>query len=156
MRTQRFLPLAFIAGVALAANATKIDKAVDTLGPYRLGTPYEELKSLAGFKLDEKRTKPTEDLVAGKIIDRRILEIPTIQRLIFKHGKLYRISVIFGPTEWTEERVKTWVMGQGWGDPGPKAVVKDGANYVWEFQKNIAMILPADGGRWMASIMVND
>src|SRR5207302_10813892 len=128
------------------------------LGPYKLGTPYDEMKSLAGFKLDEKRTDPKQDIVAGKIIDKRILGIPTIQRLIFKHGKLYRISIIFGPPqpEWTEERVKGWLIQQGWPDPGAKAKLKDGENYVWEFRANIAMILPADGGRWMASIMVND
>src|SRR2546421_8184630 len=129
------LLIALLSLAALEARATKFDQPVDSLGPYRLGTPYDELKVLAGFKLDEKRTDPKEDIVAGKIIDKRILGIPTIQRLICKHGKLYRISIIFGPPspEWTEERVKGWLMQQGWPDPGAKSKLKDGETYVWEF-----------------------
>ncbi len=142
----------------LAADAGKIDREQLALGPYALGTPYESLKSLAGFKLDDKRTEPDKGIVAAKIIDRRVLSTPTIQRLIFKNGKLMRISIIFGQAaEWTEPRVKAWLVEQGWGDPGVKEKFSDGTeSYAWHFKNALGMILPADGGRTMASIMTND
>ena len=139
--------------VPLAAPAKKFPGAMDQLGPYKLGLTYDEMKILDGFKLDEKRSKPTENLVSAKIIDKRILGTPTIQRFTFKSGKLIRVSIIFHPPEqYPEETVKAWLIGQ-WGDPGSKETVDKEQHYMWQFHHTLGALLPADGDRWMASLM---
>ena len=137
----------------LAAPAKKFEAAMEQLGPYKLGSTYEEIKRLDGFKVDEKRSKPAENLVSAKIIDKRVLGTPTIQRFTFKNGRLLRVSIIFHPPEqYPEQTVKAWLVGQ-WGDPGPKQSVDKEMHYMWQFQNTLGALLPADGHRWMASLM---
>ena len=148
----RLAAAALAALVPLAAPAKKFETALWQLGPYTLGTSYEEMKGLAGFKLDEKRSKPEENLVSAKIIDSRILGAMTIQRFTFKSGKLIRVSIIFHPPDkYTEEVVKAWLVEQ-WGDPGPKEIIDKEERYLWSFPHTLGVILPADGNRWMASL----
>ena len=133
-----------------------VDKEVlEQLGPYRLGADYDSLKILPGFEVDEKRTDPAHDIQAGRIIDKRILEVPTIQRLIFKQKRLHRISIIFGSPDITEEMVKGWAAKQ-WGEPGPKRKVEDKDHYLWQAPGRVGMLMPADGGRAMVSLSVVD
>lgn len=148
----RLAAAALAALVPLAAPAKKFDSIMEQLGPYKLGSTYEEMKSLTGFKLDEKRSKPEENLVSAKIVDPRILGTMTIQRFTFKSGKLVRVSIIFHPPEkYPEETVRAWLVGQ-WGAPGPKETFEKEQHYLWQFQHSLGVILPADGNRWMASL----
>ena len=140
---------------ALAEAAPQPDPGLDRLGPYALGTTYDELKAMPGFEADEKRTDAAGQLAAGRIIDKKVLGVPTIQRLVCKAGKLQRVSVIFGPVEITEELAKGWAA-RSWGDPGAKKIIGDSQHYVWQVPGRLAMVLPADGGRWMVSLTVND
>jgi len=131
-----------------------VDKEVlEQLGPYRIGADYDSLKGLPGFEVDEKRTDAKNDVQAARIIDKRILEVATIQRLIFKQRRLYRISIIFGSTEITEEMVKGWAARQ-WGDPGPKRKIGEDDRYLWQAPGRVGMLMPADGGRAMVSLSV--
>jgi hypothetical protein len=136
------------------AAAKKVDNplALDSIGPYRLGSSYDDLKKRPGYTEDPERTKPAEGIVAGKIIDKEIAGTPTVQRLIFKNGKLIRVSIIFFPPEkWNEEAVKAWCAAQ-WGDPGPREQVGDTALYVWDSPGTAAMIMSADKGMYMVSL----
>ncbi len=145
-----------LAAVPYRAQAGKLDSVVEQIGPYKLGTSYEAMKNLAGFTLDKGRTDPERGIVSAKIIDKRIANTSTIQRFTFRQGRLMRVSIIFHPPQrWTEEAVKGWLLSQ-WGDPGPKEKVKDELLYIWKMKTTLGMVLPADGGRWMASITVND
>ena len=148
-------PAAQAAGGAVVEAAPQPDPGLDRLGPYALGTTYDELKAMPGFEADEKRTDAAGQLAAGRIIDKKILGVPTIQRLVCKAGKLRRVSVIFGPVEVTEELAKGWAA-RSWGDPGAKKTIGDSQHYVWQVPGRLAMVLPADGGRWMVSLTVND
>lgn len=129
-----------------------VDREVlDKLGPYRLGDAYDSLKTLPDFEVDEKRTDPAKDVQAGRIINKGILEVPTLQRLIFKQQRLHRISIIFGSPEITEEMAKGWAAKQ-WGDPGGKVKLGDDERYVWQAPGRLGMLVPADGGRWMVTL----
>jgi hypothetical protein len=138
------------------ASATQTTSDLQQLGPYHLGASYDSLKTLSGFKLDETRTNPAENIVAAKIIDKSVANTMTIQRFTFKNGRLIRISIIFHPPDtWTEDAVKAWLVPQ-WGDPGVKELCdsKDSPRcYAWRAPKSLGVILPADGGRHMASLM---
>ncbi len=144
-----------LAALPYRAQAIKLDKVVEQIGPYKLGTSYEVMKNLAGFTLDKGRTHPEQGIVAAKIIDKRIANTRTIQRFTFRQGQLARVSIIFHPPQqWTEEAVRGWLLSQ-WGNPGPKEKVGDQLIYVWKMRTTYAVILPADGGRWMASIQMD-
>ena len=143
--------LAVLASPAVSADMKQT--VMEKLGPYKLGTSYEEMKDLSGFKLDEKRSEPEKNLVSAKIIDKRILDTPTIQRFTFKTGRLIRVSIIFHPPErYPEEAVKQWLIAQ-WGDPGDREKIDNELHYVWHFQHSLGVILPSDGNRWMVSLM---
>jgi len=139
-----------------SAVAKKVDVDLQQIDRYQLGTAYDEMKNLPGFKLDEKRSDPSQGLVSAKIIDKGVANTPTVQRFMFKNGKLIRISIIFHPPEtWTEEAVKRWLTKQ-WGDPGEKEKIDNEMHYLWRAPKSLGMILPADGGRSMASLMLTE
>jgi hypothetical protein len=139
--------------VSSSVQAKKIDTNLQHIGQYVLGTEYDAMKGLAGFKLDEKRSEPDKGIVSAKIIDRSVSNTPTIQRFTFKNGILIRVSIIFHPPQtWTEEAVKNWLVRQ-WGDPGEKELADGEQHYLWRAPKSLGVILPADGGRWMASLM---
>lgn len=141
-------------GGAEARTDTAALPKVDKLGPYHIGdTYYDDLKNLAGFTDDPTRSYPEKDIKAAKIIARNLWNTPTLQRFTFSHNKLVRVSIIFHPpSEWTEERVKR-VVAEQWGDPGPKQKQGDDTVYLWQGAVGFIVILPADGGRWMASLV---
>lgn len=150
-----FLSTGFLAAQSGTSGATP---AVDKLGPYTLGTTYNALKELTGFRDDPGRSKPEEDVRAAKVIGKNLFNTPTIQRFTFKHDRLIRVSIIFHPpAEWPEERVKRMVAEQ-WGEPGPKQKLGDSSQpiYFWKGSIGWLVILPADGGRWMASCYLAD
>jgi len=153
--------IAFALGVLLAAvpyraQAGKLDRVVEQIGPYKLGTSYEVMKNQAGFSLDKDRSHPEQGIVTAKIIDKRIANTRTIQRFTFRQGQLMRVSIIFHPPQqWTEEAVKGWLLSQ-WGDPGPKEKFEEELRYIWKMKTTLGVVRPADGGRWMASITLNN
>ena len=153
--------IAFALGVLLAAvpyraQAGKLDRVVEQIGPYKLGTSYEVMKNLAGFSLDKDRSHPEQGIVTAKIIDKRIANTRTIQRFAFRQGQLMRVSIIFHPPQqWTEEAVKGWLLSQ-WGDPAPKEKFEDELRYIWKMKTTLGVVRPAGGGRWIASITLNN
>ena len=143
------LTLAIVLLCTSAARAKRLEKSLTTLGPYRLGTSYDEMQGRTGFTADPARSRPSQGELSAKIIDKKIADTPTIQRFTFRQGKLVRVSILFGDTAWDEDRVKTYVAGQH-GDPGEKV---DG-KYVWIGNDgNLVVVLFGDGGRWMASLV---
>ncbi len=124
---------------------------VNALGPYTLGATYTELKELPGFVFDSSRSKPDKGIIVGKIIDKNVFNQATIQRLTFHRGKLVRVSIIIGATDFTEEQAKALVVKQ-WGDPGNKKMSGDSMIYVWEGSIGTILLLTADGGRQMISL----
>lgn len=156
------LMVVFIAFVVLltgglaAQKGTASESAVDQLGPYRLGMTYNDLKGLTGFVEDPTRSRPAEDIKSAKIIARNLFNTPTIQRFTFRHDRLIRISIIFHPPdEWTEERVKRAVAEQ-WGQPDGRESSKGQMVYQWTGSTGRILIVPADGGRWMATCFLKE
>ncbi len=144
----------FSLSVTAQSSKTSVNK-VNLLGPYKLGSSYNEMKDLPGFKVDSSRSKPEKGIRAGKIIDKNVFDQATIQRLIFHKDKLVRISIIMGDPAFTEEQAKDLVVRQ-WGDPGQKQIVGNNALYIWTGSVGTLMILTADGGRQMISLADND
>lgn len=146
--------LAFVVGVIPLCAAVQ-DKPVDRLGSHRLGDAYEKFKAVEGFEDDPSRDDAAAGLKAARIIGPFSGQM-TIQRLYFKSGKLARFSIIFGDPAFNEPKVKDLVAAE-WGDPGPRMRMADGTSrYVWTGTRGVAMVLPADGGRWMASVALLD
>lgn len=144
-----------LAGGLAAQKGTATESAVAQLGPYKLGTTYNDLKGLAGFVDDPTRTNPAEDIKAAKIIARNLFNTPTIQRFFFRHDRLIRISIIFHPPEeWPEERVKRLVAEQ-WGQPDGRESFGGHMFYQWKGSTGRIVILPSVGGRWMASCFLH-
>src|SRR3989442_12489507 len=83
-----------LAAVPYRAQAGKLDRVVEQIGPYKLGTSYEVMKNLAGFSLDKDRSHPEQGIVTAKIIDKRIPNTRTIQRFTFRQGQLILASSI--------------------------------------------------------------
>lgn len=138
---------------AQTSNGTK--GQVNMVGPYKLGTSFDELKDRTGFKYDSSRSKPEKRILAGKIIDVKVFEQATIQRLIFHNNKLVRVSIIIGNQEFTEDQTKALVAEQ-WGDPGEKQKFGGVTTYIWTGTSGTIMLLPADGGRQMITLTDND
>lgn len=138
------------------AQAPKLHiQKVDEIGPYRLGSDYSVVKDLPGFKYDSGRSNPGKGIRAGKIIDKNVYDQPTIQRLIFHRDKLVRVSIIIGNPDFTEEQAKNLVAKE-WGDPGPKQKIGNDLLYKWKGSIGMIVILAADGGRQMISLIDND
>jgi hypothetical protein len=137
--------------VPFPAGAGTLDKPVDGLGPYRLGATYDSLKSLKGFEDDPSRDDSAQSLKAARVIGPFGGQV-ALQRLFFKGGKLVRLSIIFGDPAFGEEKVKDLIANE-WGDPGAKQPLGGGQSaYVWIGTRGTAMVVPADGGRWLAGL----
>ncbi len=155
MRFLIYISFVLLSLSTAAQTSTPNAREVNMLGPYKLGSSFNEIKDLPGFKYDSSRSKPEKGIQAGKIIDVKVYDQATIQRLIFHKNKLVRVSIIIGSTEFTEEQTKALVVKQ-WGDPGEKQKVGSSMIYLWAGSTGTIMLLPADGGRQMITLTDND
>src|SRR6476620_11473921 len=144
-----FLLLIFSAVTGFAQT-----RKVNHIGPYTLGTPFTELQNLPGFEYDTVRSKPAMGVRVGRVIDKNVFNMLTVQRLTCHKGKLVRISIIIADPEFTEEQAKALVADQ-WGAP----VLSDSGfgkpTLTWKGSAGTIYLLPADGNRKMITLTDN-
>jgi hypothetical protein len=146
MRFFLYISFVLFAFSTEAQPSKSTNRQVNMVGPYKLGSSFDELKDLPGFKYDSSRSKPEKGIHAGKIIDVKVYDQATIQRLIFHKNKLVRVSIIIGSTEFTEEQTKALVAKQ-WGDPGEKQKFGGTMMYLWAGSTGTIMLTLTDNDK---------